>query len=109
MKFSLPAGIYSYDPVSLDIKYERPGGFLWDFKKDNEFMFIDSVPRLGGRIIQNVPRLCKLIFPRTIARSSFEIEEKIGRLITALSTALRKDQVVPKEAGSGGVSADEGA
>ena len=104
MKFSLPAGIYSYDPVTMDIQFQRPGAFLSDFKKDNEFMLIDSLPRIGGRIIQNVPRLCKLIFPRTIAHSSFEIDKEVGRLITALSTALRKNQVRPdsEEAVSGG-------
>ena len=92
MKLDLPAGIYSYDPATSKVHYERPGAFYWDFKNKNEFLLIDSVPRLGGRIIQNVPRLCKLIFPRQIARSSNEVDPEIGALITKLSTDLRKDQ-----------------
>jgi len=108
MKFSLPAGIYSYDPLTMDITYERSGGFLRDFKKENEFMLIDSVPRAGGRIIQNVPRLCKLIFPRTIAKSSFEIDKEVGKLITALSVVLRKDQVAPGEGDSVSGVSEEG-
>ena len=56
---------------------------------------IDSLPPPGGRVIQNVPRLCKLIFPRQIASSTFSIEPEIGELITQLSAALRRDQQIP--------------
>lgn len=92
MKLPLAAGVYSYDRASRALRYERPGAFLWDFKNENEFMLIDSLPRPNGRVIQNVPRLCKLVFPRGIARSSFEVEPEVGELITVLSAALRKDQ-----------------
>jgi hypothetical protein len=97
MKMDLPAGIYSYDQRTGDIHYERPGAFYGDFKKENEFLLIDSVPRPGGRVIQNVARLCKLIFPRQIARSSFEVDPEIGALINKLSTKLRENQVEPSE------------
>ncbi len=92
MKLPLAAGVYSYDRTARSLRYERPGAFLWDFKNENEFMLIDSLPRPNGRVIQNVPRLCKLVFPRGIARSSFEVEPEVGELITTLSTALRKNQ-----------------
>lgn len=94
MNLPLAAGVYSYDRKAHMLRYERPGAFYWDFKNPEEFMIIDSLPRLGGRVIQNVPRLCKLIFPRQIARSSFAVEPEIGELITLLSEALRKDQAI---------------
>ncbi len=92
MKLPLAAGIYSYERQDRTLRYERPGAFYHEFKNKNEFMIIDSLPRMGGRIIQNVPRLCKLIFPRGIARSSFEVESDVGELMTILSDGLRKDQ-----------------
>jgi len=95
MKLPLAAGVYSYDRKAQMLRFERPGAFYRDFKNENEFMIIDSLPRPGGRVIQNVPRLCKLIFPRQIARSSFSVEPEIGELITQLSTALRRDQPLP--------------
>lgn len=101
MKLPLTTGIYSYNLTSRELKYERPGAFYWDFESENEFMIIDSLPRRGGRVIQNVPRFCKLIFPRQIARSSFSVEPEIGELITTLSTALRKDQPKVEERDEG--------
>lgn len=100
MKIPLAAGVYSYNKNVRMLRYERPGAFYRDFKNPEEFMIIDSLPRLGGRVIQNVPRLCKLIFPRQIARSSFAVEPEIGELITSFSEALRKDQVVESPAGA---------
>ncbi|MEK7541288.1 MAG: hypothetical protein AAB533_00330, partial [Patescibacteria group bacterium] len=102
MRLPLAAGIYSYNRSARLLRYERPGAFYHDFKNPEEFMIIDSLPRPGGRVIQNVPRLCKLIFPRGIARSSFAIESDVGDLITTLSAGLRKDQEVraPSEAES---------
>jgi hypothetical protein len=97
MKLDLAAGIYSFDPITKEIKYERPGAFYWDFKNDHEFLLIDSVPRRGSRVAQNVPGFCKLVFPRRIATSSFAIDPEIGEVITKLSAALRKDQVKPEQ------------
>jgi len=95
MKTSLAAGVYTYLPQEKVIRYERPGAFLWDTKNQSEFLIIDSIPRVGGQIIQNVPRLFKLIFPRSIATSSFSVDPEVGELITKLSTLLRKDQTPP--------------
>lgn len=97
MKLPLAAGIYSYDSKAKALCYERPGAFLWDFKNDNEFMIIDSVPQPNGKVIQNVPRLFKLVFPRRIARSTFAVEPEIGEIITGISTALRENQQSPPE------------
>ncbi len=94
MQLPLAAGVYSYNRKARTLRYERPGAFYHDFRNPDEFMIIDSLPRPGGRVIQNVPRLCKLIFPRGIARSSFDVESDVGELITVLSDGLRKDQPV---------------
>lgn len=98
MKVPLAAGVYSYLPQERALRYERPGAFLWDIKRGLEFIMIDCIPRQGGQIIQNVPRLFKLIFPRSIATSSFSIDHDVEELITRLSTLLRKDQIPPEEA-----------
>lgn len=92
MKLSLRAGVYSYSQKTKDLKYERPGAFLWDIQRDSEFIMIDSIPRPEGQIIQNVPRLFKLIFPRSIAQSSFSIDPAVGEMITGLSIVLRQNQ-----------------
>ena len=107
MKIPLAAGIYSYDRNARTLRFERPGAFYHDFKNANEFMMIDSLPRLGGRVIQNVPRLCKLIFPRGIARSSFEVEPDVGEMITTLSAGLRENQAVPAVSESDAKTSDE--
>lgn len=98
MKVALAPGVYSYSSENNSLRYERPGAFLWDIKEKSEFIMIDSIPRLGGPIIQNVPRLFKLIFPRSIGTSSFAVDPEVGELITKLSTLLRKDQTSPQEA-----------
>jgi len=94
MKLPLTAGVYSYDTGSGSLRYERPGAFLWDIKEENEFIIMDSVPRVGGRVIQNVPRLFKLIFPRQIALGTSRVSPEIAEFIASLATALRKDQLV---------------
>ncbi|MFH1036709.1 MAG: hypothetical protein V1756_01395 [Patescibacteria group bacterium] len=92
MKIPLKAGIYSYDEENKKLVYERPGAFLWELRNDSEFLMIDSMPRFGKPVIDNVPSLFKLIFPRSIAKSSSEIEPVAGELITVLSTILRENQ-----------------
>lgn len=97
MKLPLGSGIYSWSPETKELTFERQGAFPWELKSDSEFIMIDSVPRMGGRIIQNVPRLYKLIFARPIATSSFSVQKDIASLLQNLSGALRKDQSEPKE------------
>ncbi|MFH1181251.1 MAG: hypothetical protein V1705_02510 [bacterium] len=92
MKIPLKPGIYSYDPAKKDAVYKRPGAFLWELKDDSEFFMIDSMPRLGKPIIDNVPSLFKLILPRSIAISSSRIEPNIGQFIAKLSAELRENQ-----------------
>lgn len=92
MKINLAAGVYSFSPENLSLRYERPGAFLWDLKNDTEFLIVDSVPRFGAKIAQDAPTLFRLIFPHSIALSSFSIDPEIGQLITVLSMLLRKDQ-----------------
>lgn len=100
LKLPLAAGIYSFGEDEHSIRFERPGAFPWECNNENEFIIIDSVPRPSGRVMQNVPRLCKLIFPRQIAESSFRVDPKIGRLFTNLSAALRKNQQPPASSGA---------
>ncbi|OGZ73825.1 MAG: hypothetical protein A2908_01290 [Candidatus Staskawiczbacteria bacterium RIFCSPLOWO2_01_FULL_38_12b] len=97
MKVAFAAGVYSYLPKENALRYERIGALLSDIKNDSEFLLIDSVPRIGMQITQNVPRLFKLIFRRSIATSSFSVEPEIGELITKISTLLRKNQVPPEQ------------
>ena len=92
MKLKLTAGVYSMLPDQNAIRYERPGALLSDITNSSEFLMIDSVPYQGDRIIQNVPRLFKFIFASSIARSSLQVKPEVGRLLTSLSTALRKHQ-----------------
>ncbi|MDP3964686.1 MAG: ATP-grasp domain-containing protein [bacterium] len=92
MKLPMASGIYSYQPKEGGIRLERYGAFPWELKNENEFIVIDAVPRVGGRITKNVARLFKLVFPQQIATSSFSVKPEIGQIITKLSTALRKDQ-----------------
>lgn len=91
----LAAGVYSYQKQTQTLRYERPGAFLWNIKNKNEFLLIDSIPYQGDAVIQNVPRLFKLIFPRSIASSSYKIDSEIGDMVTNLSRALRKEQEQP--------------
>lgn len=97
MKLSLAAGVYSYSQKDKDVRYERPGAFLWDTQRDSEFLMIDSIPRPGAQIIQNVPRLFKLIFPRSIAQSSFSIDPEVGEIVRGLSIVLRQNQEVEQK------------
>ena len=53
---------------------------------------LDSMPRYQQKVIDNVPSLFKLIFPRSIAESSSRVKEDVGKLIANLSTALRKNR-----------------
>ncbi|KKQ73596.1 MAG: ATP-grasp domain protein [Candidatus Woesebacteria bacterium GW2011_GWB1_38_5] len=96
MKLNLPAGVYSLASENLGLRYERPGAFLWDLKNNSEFLMADSIPRFGAKVAQDAPTLFRLIFPRSIATSSFSIHPEIGQLITNLSLLLRKDQKPPE-------------
>ena len=96
MKLNLPAGVYSLADKN-GLRYERPGAFLWDIKNDSEFLMADSVPRFGAKVAQDTPTLFRLMFPHSIATSSFSIDPKIGELLTKLSILLRKDQKHPEE------------
>jgi len=97
MKLPLRSGVYSFSEEIPGLIYQRPGAFLWDLKNKSEFIIIDSVPRQEGNVIQNVPRLFKIIFPRSIAISSFEVKPDVGKFITAFSTALHKNQFVEEK------------
>ncbi len=90
MKLPLAAGIYSFSQDKKALVFKRPGAFPWELENDSEFFMIDSMPRFGKRVIDNVPSLFKLIFPSSIAESSSKIKPHAGELITLLSATLRK-------------------
>lgn len=98
MPLNLESGIYTYDSKTHAMQFERKGAFPWDFKDtEKECLLIDSLPRLGAPVIQNVPRLCKIIFPRGIATSSFTVKPDIGQIIEGVSAALREEQEISLE------------
>jgi len=90
MNLPLVVGIYSYNKHAQQLRYKRPGILLSDFQSENECLIIDSVPHLGQRITESGPRLFKIIFPRSIAQSSSEIEAEIGEFLINFSFTLRK-------------------
>lgn len=90
MELPLLAGVYVYEPAGPSLSYKGPGISLADLKNENEFLLIDTVPSLGGSIEQNVPRLFKFIFPRNIAKSSYEIDTKAGFLVKQFADKLLK-------------------
>ena len=90
MTMPLLAGVYKYDPSIPTLDYVGPGMSLADLKNENEFLIIDTVPKVDEEIAQGVPRLFKFIFPRSIAKSSHEIDEITGFLIERFSNSLTK-------------------
>jgi D-alanine-D-alanine ligase-like ATP-grasp enzyme len=90
MELPLKAGVYSYDPLKPELSYKGAGISLHDLKSKNDFMLIDTVPSLGGPIEQNVPRLFKFIFNRSVAKSSYEIDEAAGFLVKQFANKLLK-------------------
>lgn len=95
MKLPLRAGVYRFVPATKKLQFRRPGAYPWDIQEPDEFLLIDSVPRLGKKVPQNVPRIFKLIFNHSIAQSSYEVTPTVGTLISSLTEALRRDQVAP--------------
>jgi hypothetical protein len=90
MNLELLAGVYSYDANIPSLVYKGPGISLADVRDPKDFLMIDTVPRLGDSIEQNVPRLYKFIFPRTVATSSYSIDKDAAFLITRFATVLQE-------------------
>jgi hypothetical protein len=90
MELPLLAGVYSYDPAGPTLLYKGPGISLADLKDEKDFMLLDTVPNVGGPIEQHVPRLFKFIFPRSIAKSSYEIDGVAGFLVKQFADKLQK-------------------
>lgn len=88
MGLPLVAGVYSYDPQAQELSFKGPGVSLADLTNPHEFMLIDTVPRMNEPIEQNVPRLFKFIFKRSIAKSSYQIDEEAAFLLDRFATSL---------------------
>jgi len=97
MKISLATGVYSYLQEENRIRFERPGALLSDIENESEFMLIDAVPWQGTKIVQNAPKIFRIIFKRSIATSSFSIEPIAGEIVSKLSMLLRKNQPALKK------------
>ena len=94
MKISLATGVYSYSQEQGAIRFEGPGALLSDIKNESQFMLIDAVPWPGTKIVQNAPKLFKVIFKRSIATSSFSIEPIAGEIVSQISMLLRENQPI---------------
>lgn len=89
MQVPLLAGVYEYDPSTQEqLTYIGKGISLADLKNDNQFLLADTVPSLNASIEQAVPRLFKFIFPRSIATSSYIIDERTGFLVRRFADVL---------------------
>jgi biotin carboxylase len=89
MEIELPAGVYECQPGAEEtLRYVRPGISLADVRNPGEFLLVDTVPALHGPIEQQVPRLFKFIFPRSIAQSSYKIDKSAGLLVSVFADAL---------------------
>jgi D-alanine-D-alanine ligase-like ATP-grasp enzyme len=89
METLLVAGVYEYDREAEEpLVYIGAGISLADLKNDRQFLLIDTVPSMGSAIEQQVPRLFKFIFPRSIAKSSYEIDGTAGYLVERFATVL---------------------
>ncbi|MBY0473404.1 ATP-grasp domain-containing protein [Patescibacteria group bacterium] len=89
MELPLLAGVYEYDPSKPEqLWYVGKGISLADLTNDNQFLLADTVPSLGASIEQAVPRLFKFIFPRSIARSSYSVDDRTAFLLRRFSQVL---------------------
>lgn len=89
MELDFPAGVYECKPGDGEsLNYIGPGVSLSDLRTQNQFLLVDTVPALHDRIEQQVPRLFKFIFPRSIALSSYEIDKNAGLLVKGFADAL---------------------
>ena len=90
MKLPLLAGVYSYDSQNKSLSYKGAGISLHDLKNENDFLLIDTVPKINEPIEQSVPRLFKFVFKRSIAKSSYAIDEEASFLVSHFAKALLK-------------------
>ncbi|MES2668335.1 MAG: ATP-grasp domain-containing protein [Patescibacteria group bacterium] len=88
MSVPLMAGIYEFDPAGPALAYVGPGITLSDIQNERQFLLIDTVPSVGTVLEQEVPRLFKFIFPRSIALSSYEVDEQAGYLLERFAKTL---------------------
>jgi hypothetical protein len=88
MKLPLRTGVYSFDSEKQALTFQREGAFAWELRNSSEFLMIDSMPRLGKPVIDNVPSLFKLIFSESIGKSSSQVQPTRAALLSALSKAL---------------------
>lgn len=89
MKLPILAGVYHYDHLTQELAYEGPGTSLADLTSGDQFLLIDTVPSMDESIEQNVPRLFKFIFRRSIAVSSHQVDEGAAFLVERFATALK--------------------
>lgn len=98
MTMPLKAGVYTFNPSQRALTFQREEAFPWNLQSEQEFLMVDSMPRMRKPVIDNVPSIFKLIVPRSIGESSSQVKPGVGALLSALSRALREpnmDGVTP--------------
>lgn len=92
MRLALRAGVYSFDLAQNALTFQREEAFPWELKSDQEFLMLDSMPRPGKPVIDNVPSIFKLIIPGSIGESSSQVKPHTGTLLSVLSKVLREQK-----------------
>ena len=90
MNIDIKAGIYTYLEDTHQLRFLRPGAFLHELQNDKEFIIIDQIPLKGEKVVQNVPRLFKFVFPVSIAEGTHKIKPFYANILSSLSELLRQ-------------------
>jgi hypothetical protein len=91
MPIDLPLGIYSYNENGFT--YKRQALFPWEIEDDDEFLVIDSILEKGSDIGKGAFKLFKLIFPVSIAESSYQLKPKYSKIVKEFSDLLYDNEL----------------
>lgn len=86
MKRDVPIGIYQY-AENGEVNYVRPGLFPWDLKRSNEVLLIDSIFKQGQSLFK-AQRAFRLIFPGSIAQSSYRLKPEYAKVVKQIIQEL---------------------
>ncbi len=73
----------------------RPALLPWEIQKENEFLVIDSVLPEGSSISAGATKLFKLIFPTSIAETSYKLKPHAATIVKIFSDLLY-DNIDPR-------------
>ncbi len=95
MPVDMPAGIYQFDEATQEVTFMRPALLPWEIQKENEFLVIDSVLPEGSSISAGATKLFKLIFPTSIAETSYKLKPHAATIVKIFSDLLY-DNIDPR-------------